>query len=889
MSNSAIADRNLRHDVLEVTLTNGLRVLVREDHRTPVATCNIWVGVGSNREDDDIRGWSHGIEHMLFKGTTRRGEADFALEVAAMGGSTNAGTGYETTNYHITCPAEHIDQAVDILHDALFHSAFDQKALDAEREVLVHENHMYDDQPSGFGVTWKWALEMAYDQSPYQHPIGGRDEVLLETPRDDIEKFWRRAYRPDNMTVVIAGDVNSDDVLSGVVARFGAEANPDLPKLANPAPEPAHDAMRFRFEQGDVQRVYAKMILPGLSENDEDRAALAVLLQILSDGRSSRLYRTVQEERELVSGITLLSEAGPREGLLMVDLETGPEQCREALIAAAEVLAELRTTPPSRNELDRAKIRAERSFILGRESVQGQASSLGWHDLMGDLDGAFDHPARVAAVTADDVMRLACRLVRAEQMSVMVYAPRNADRSLFPADAQEAATMLAEALPSVDAPSAPAQKPKQASAAIIFKPNDTAAQAQPFEEILLSGGTRCYIRRDTTLPVISLGLYACGGVGLQPEGSHGLVSLTQQVHAKASRDFDAVSLARFIEDRGASLGTHTNRDQTGLHLTGLNRHLDELIDTLGTLAAHPAFPEDELEKERRFSLDDLQALDDDPFQFAAMALRREVYGDHPYSQALIGTPESLANITRDDMIAHHRRIWVSRNMNIVISGDVDRDAIAARLETALSDIPSGNCPSSTDLSQVPQPIGLNAQRLERDVRQSVVLTAWRGPTDPNTDRAALAMLQALLNGQSGRLFAELRNRRSLCYSSGVMITRGFAPGMVAGYVLTDPEHEIEATNALVTELNSMASDPVSMDEFNRARARLVGNMLIALQSNNARVGRCAADVLYGRPPNNLAYYLEEIRKLDPAQVRDTAARYLGSENRFEVIVGPARD
>jgi len=888
MNHPAVAEHRKRHDILEVTLVNGLRVLIREDHRTPVATCNVWVGVGSNREDDDVRGWSHGIEHMLFKGTQRRGESDFALEVADMGGTTNAGTGYETTNYHITCPAEHIAKAVDVLHDALFHSSFDQAALDAEREVLVHENHMYDDQPSGFGVTWKWALELAFDQSPYRHPIGGRDEALLETPRDTIVEFWRRAYRPDNMTLVITGDVDTDDALAVVADRFGGEANPELPPLPSPKPEPIHDSFRFRFERGDVQRVYAKLLLPGLAENDPDQPTLAVLQQILSDGRSSRLYRTVQEEKELVSGITLLAEAGPREGLLMVDLETGPDQFRDALVATAEVLAGMRLEPPTRPELDRAKIRAERSFVLGRESVLGQASSLGWHDLMGDLEGAFDYPARIAAVTDDDVVRIARDLIRADRMSLLIYAPRDADRGEFPADADEAADLVGAVLPPIEATADDtARVAKPAAQAFIIRPRRKAAAQQPFEELMLSGGTRCYIRRDASLPAVSFGLYACGGVGLQPDGCHGLISLTQQVHAKASRDLSPIDLAGFVEDRGASLGSLSTRDQSGLHITGINRHLDELIETVGVLAAHPAFPEDEIDKERRFALDDLQALDDDPFQFAAMALRRDLYGDHPYGQPLIGTPESLASIKRDDLVDLHRRTWVSRNINVVMSGDVDRDAVATRLEAALADVPRGECPAAVDLTNVNRPKGIVSRRLERDVRQSVVLTAWPGPADPDTDRAALALLQSLLNGQSGRLFVELRNARSLCYASGVMITRGFAPGMIAGYVLTDPNHEDEAATALVDELGRMAHEIVGSEEFERARVRLLGNMLISLQSNNARVSRCASDVLYGRAPNNMAYYLEEIRKLQPAQVRDTAARYLGSEDRFEVRVGPA--
>ena len=192
-SGCRLAASGLAHGLHTAKLTNGLKVIIKEDHRTPVAICNVWVRVGSNREPDALRGWSHGIEHMLFKGTAGRDEGDFANEVAEAGGSTNAGTGYETTNYHITTPAAALPTAVDILADALFHSTFEPDSLDAERQVLVHENHMYDDIPFGFGITWRWGMELTFDRSPYHHPIGGRDENLLSAA---VRTSWPSGDQP---------------------------------------------------------------------------------------------------------------------------------------------------------------------------------------------------------------------------------------------------------------------------------------------------------------------------------------------------------------------------------------------------------------------------------------------------------------------------------------------------------------------------------------------------------------------------------------------------------------------------------------------------------------------------------------------------------------------
>lgn len=866
------------------TFANGLRAVVQEDRRTAVAVCNVWVRVGSNREPETVRGWAHGIEHMLFKGTSRRGERDFALEVASLGGATNAGTGYETTNFHITVPAANVSGAVDILHDALFHSVFDPAALDAERPVLVHENHMYDDLPSGFGVSWRWAMELAFDQSPYRHPIGGRDEALLSTSRAEIMEFWRAAYRPDNMTVVVAGDVDADAVLDRLAGTFGITDPPRPYALPVPPVEPRHAGLRLRLETSDLNMVYGKMVFPGLAETDPDRPAMAVVQQILSDGRSSRLYRRVQEELELVSGITLLSEAGPREGVLAVDFETEPAKVAEALSEIAAILQALKDAPPDVNELARAKIRTERAHRFARETVQGTASVLGWHDAMGDLASGFTFPDQVTAVRGEDVSRVCRRLFGREACSVLLYAPRGA-KDVLPADAASVDALLAPRLAGLDDAGPGAGPAPIAPPAFV---RGAAPEDQPFEESVLDGGLRLYVREDHTLPVVSVGLFATGGIVLQDPGRDGLAHLCAQVQVKGADGLDAATLHAGVEGLGASLAPVISRDHSGIFMTGLSRHLPRLLETLGALACRPDFSPVEVDRERRLAIADLRAVDDDPFQAAARELRAAFYPRHPYGAPLLGNEAVLADLGPDDLRAHHARGWTQRNLHVVISGDVDPEAVAGGLETVLSGLPVSPSPRLPDLSgAATRETGIR-RRLDRDVRQSVVLHAWHGPDGPNTDRAALALLQKLLNGQSGRLFEELRNRRSLCYATGLQAARGFAPGMIVAYVMTDPAREDEAAAALATALRLVAEREASPEEFARARAQLVGNMLIARQSNSARVSRCANDVLYGRPPNNLAHYLKEIRMLTPTDVRATTARYLGEAEILSVVVGPAR-
>ena len=176
--------------------------------------------------------------------------------------------------------------------------------------------------------------------------------------------------------------------------------------------------------------------------------------------------------------------------------------------------------------------------------------------------------------------------------------------------------------------------------------------------------------------------------------------------------------------------------------------------------------------------------------------------------------------------------------------------------------------------------------MTRDQNQSVVLVAWPGPATPDVDRVPMMLLKEILNGQSGRLFDSLRNKRSLCYNTGTMSTAGFGQGMFLGYVLTAPESEQQALEALITVLREMAADPAGEGEFERARAKLLGNLLISNQANSARVSRTDRDLILGRNANDLESLLQHITSCRPEEVQTLAGKLFDRKGRFQVILGP---
>lgn len=875
-------------------LANGLKVVIKEDHRTPVAVCNVWVRVGSNREPQKLRGWSHGIEHMLFKGTKRRNEGDFAREVAEAGGSTNAGTGYETTNYHITLPAEKLPVAVDILGDALLHSSCDPESLDAERQVLVHENHMYDDIPFGFGVTWRWAMELAFDRSPYAHPIGGRDENLLERDREDILAFYRSAYRPDNMTVVIAGAIAPEEALQLVKDKFGDGSNftancsdPEVTLVSHPLTEEAHDGCRIRVEHGDINRAYCKLVFPGPGEKDEMRPVLSVVRRALSDGRSCRLYRRVQEDLKLVDDFAVMTETGPREGIILLDLETDPQRLSSAIKAVAQILAELATEGCTESEMDRARVRVARSFLFGEETIQGQASTLGYHESMDDLASAFSLPEQVAAVTRQDTIDFSRKVFDLDNLSCVIYLPEGvipADHGI-PTTPNELAALLGPVL-KWESPPAAIKQPSPPPSSLINLSRGADNKDNPFIETQLQNGAHLCYRVDHSLPLLAMTLTVKGGATAETATNAGLSTLTQLVQVKGTGNLSSEEFHEVMEGEGASLSPRAERDFTGLSFSGLSSRLDRALELMGKIVTDPSFPPEEIEQERRLAMEQLAAIEDNPFQAAAVKMRELLYGDHPYGRPLPGTASSLPNLNRQHLLERHFQAWTAANLQIVVSGSFEPERLADQLDQVLAGLPQGVALDRPNPGVALTPEGVISHRLQKDQNQSVVLVGWPGVLSPEQDRIPLMMLKEVLNGQAGRLFEALRNKRSLCYNTGTLSTAGFGQGMFLGYVLTSPETEKDARDALVEELAKMSSGLVETDEFERARAKLMGNLLISAQSNSARVARASHDLTFGRAPNSLAKLVEEVRVCQPAEVKAVAKYLITADHRFEVTIGP---
>ena len=849
---------------MKTTLPSGLTVLTESSHASPVVALQVWIRSGGADEQDGERGLAHLHEHMLFKGTPTRGVGEIAAAIEACGGQINAWTSNDHTCYHIVLPSHEWRQGLDVLADAVCHPLFDPEELAREIEVVVEEIKRAADSPSQVG--FQRLFEQIFAGHPYALPVLGTAESVRGMTSQRMRAFYEKHYCARNTTVVASGDLPQDGLLEAITQAFA-----DLPK--GPAPErsarpagqpPAHAIVpQTTFSES---RVLVAWPAPHLDHPDVP--ALDLLTMVLGQGDSSRLVRVLQREREVVNDVGASSYTPVRAGLVAITLLTSAERLRPALTAALELLRDCQAQGVTQAELDKARnnVLAEATYKL--ETVQGLAHSLGYYDAAtGDPDWERVYNQRIAAVTVEDLARVAKQWLVPELMQIVAMPGQDAAGAL-----PEPVELLAQAQAAL--------RPLRRTA----KSLRTGDVVDGIERIVLPSGDVLLVQPDATVPMMGLRVAAMGGLRSENRLISGTSHLLGQMLTRGTARRSSDEIAQRIETLAAGLGGQSGRNSLGLQAVTLSASQREVLDLFFDALFHSALPETELEQERRVQLEDIRHQADAPARQVMKALTAALYGEHPYGLDPLGTEESLQSLNRMDLLEILRGQLAPGRLCYAASGDVDPDALA---DAIAAQTPSDRT-AAPALPPMPTPVltGVTQVRLTADKQQAHLALGFRGTTLYQPDRHALDVLSTLLSGQSGRLFLELRDRQSLAYTVSAMHVDGIDEGYFAVYMGTSPDKLEQALAGLRTELDKVVQAPVPQVQLDRTKRYLAGGHAIGLQRRSSRAATLCLDELYGLGRQAYRGHLEALLAVTVEDVLQAARATLDPQRCVEVVLAP---
>jgi zinc protease len=873
-------------------LPNGLKVLILPEHTTPVVAVQVWVATGSVDEGPDEAGIAHIHEHLLFKGTRKRGVGVISREVESAGGEINAWTSFEQTVYHVVLASRFVDTALDVLSDAVGAPSFDPAEMAKELQVIQEEIKQSQDSPSR--VLAQLLYSTAYKKHPYRRPVIGSAEAVGKTTRPQVQRFFKRWYTPANMTLVVVGDLDPAKTKKRIERTFGALKGTKTAPERPSHDEPAQRATRVRVTSHDVQEAHLNIgvHVPGLRH--ADLPALDALAIILGQGRSSRLLMEVQRNQQLVRDVHAYASPQRERGLFVIGASVAEGKITAATRAIVAELYRLRHERVSAEELAKVKAIIESDSVYERETVQGLARKLGYFETMaGAYEFETEFRQAVIRLTPEDIRRTAERYFQPGNLTLAALYPRKAlSDGATAADASGGAAAASERAPAANDPRLQKLATEittalgEVSTEVTARHAGTPAGATgEVHREVLKNGLRVLVLRDPSVPLVALRAVYPGGLRYEDPRTSGINVVLASLLTKGTVTRSAEAIAREVEGMAGSVGGFSGRNSFGLRAEVMARDFDRGMELFADCLLHPVFPQTELDRERRELLERIRSRDDSLGAVAFRLFAETLYRKHPYRLDMMGSVESVGSLSPAEVASFYQRYYPPGMMTLAIVGDIDPARALAKVKQLFEHLPA----AKVEAPPVPPEPARDApettfRHLPR--QQAHMVMGFSGTLLNSPDRYPLEVLSTVLAGQGGRLFMELREKHNLAYGVSAFSLEGIDPGYFAVHLSTSPEKLEQAIGLVRAELTRIAQQSLPRPELDRAKRYLIGSHAIGLQRRSALAATLAFHEAYQLGWDEYRRYPEEIAKLTPEDIQRVAKKYLDLDRVVMAIVRP---
>lgn len=870
--------------VQKTVLDNGLTVLTKEVHTAPVVSVQIWYKVGSRNEVKGENGISHQLEHLMFKGTTDR-PVQFGRLFSALGSQFNAFTSYDETAYFGTVQRDKLEALLTLEADRMENSLIGTEQLTSEKRVVISELQGYENSPA-FRLD-RAVMRDAFPTRAYGLPVGGTKADVEKFTVEQVRNYYQTYYSPENATLVITGDFATEPALKFVKETYGKL--PKRPKTAvarnsaqvTAATSVAKKAPIVLKQPGSAALLQA--VYPLTDIKHPDVPAIDVMDAILTGGRSSRLYQALVE-----SGLASSASGGAAEliepGWYQIDATAAPgQELGKIAQVLQESLAKLQQQPVTTEELNRAKTQLQASYILGNQDITSQATQLGYNQTVaGDYRFIEKYLAAIAKVTPAQVQQVAKTYLNPAKQTIGFFEPTQPDGK--PGTSSAASGRTVENF-SPGKPVDPAELAKYLPPATSA--TDLGKQPLP-EEFTLNNGLRVLLLGDRNLPTINLSGQLNAGAEFDGNQKAGLANLTANNLMNGTQTKNALTLAKTLEDRGASLDFSASREGVSVSGQGLSANLPILIQTLADVLENATFPADQLELSRQRALTSLKVQQDDPKGLGRQLFQQAIYPEnHPFHS--FPTAESLKSITRDDLLGFYQTHYRPDGTTIALVGDFEPVKVKALLNQQFGKWQATGKPPVLKIASVPLPQTLT--RLNKVIpgkTEAVTYIGYNGISRKDPRFYAALVLNQILGGDtlSSRLGTEVRDRQGLTYG----IYSGFAAGINPGPFLIqmqtapgDTQKAIASTLALLKQLREQG---VTEGEFNAAKRSITNSYPVDL-ANPSDVSSIILDnAVLGLSRSEIRDFPQRIQAVTMAQMQQAIEDLIKPGNLVIVTAGP---
>ena len=878
-------------------LPNGLDVVLHVDRSDPLAAVAMTFHVGSAREVEGRTGFAHLFEHLFFLDSENLGPGGLDRLMTRVGSSTNGSTNRDRTNYYEVVPKDALEKALWAESDKLgyFINTVTESVVAKEKQVVKNEKRQgVDNQPYGH-ATYVIDRALYPEGHPYRWQVIGSLEDLDAATLGDVKEFHTRWYGPNNATLVVAGDIDVAQTRAWIEKYFGEIPARSMPELPKPGPVQLSATRRLFHEDNFARLPQLTLAWPSVPLYHADSYALAVLAELLTDGKQAPFYEVIVEEEKLAPAVLAFNGAQELAGRFSIQIRANDGKDLDSVMVAvnrAFARFEERGVPPE--ELQRVKAGYETDFYGGLSSAIGKAFQLAQYNIFAPSPGYLSEDlSRLLAVSEDDVKRVYSTYIEDKPYIAASFVPRgNAQLAL---DASERADVVEEPIVAGEGQFVPPDRGEVARTASSF---DRSAEpplgeapslrAPVVQSDTLTNGLRLFVIEDREIPLVQFELRMKGGLLLEDPARVGVANLLAEIMTEGTAQRTPEELEQAIDLLGASLDVNAGPETFTITGSTLARNYDETMALVREILLEPRWDPEEFELARQRVKNVLRQRSANPSALAQDAFSRLLYEDHILARNPLGEREGIDGISIEDLKAYYQRALAPNVAAFHAAGAIGIDQV----RTSLQDLAARWAAHDVEFPEPPkwsqQRAGLYFLDVP-DAKQSVVSIGYLAlpETDPEFYPANVMNFRLGGGGFAADLTQVLREQMGYTYGIGSDFSGTDLPGpfTIASSVRSNVTLE---SLQLVKELVEKHGAGFDAEDLDATKSFLLKNNARAFETLGAKISILRDMSAYGFPADYVLRREAIVRGMTVARVRELAELHLDWDGMVWLVVGDAR-
>ncbi len=830
-------------------LDNGQTVVIKEVKTNPIVTIDTWIKTGSINENDQNNGVSHFLEHLFFKGTTNHAPGEFDKILETKGAVTNAATSKDFTHYYITIPSKDFDLAMEMHSDMLLHPLIPRKELEKERKVVIEE--IMKDANSPNTIVYDNLVNLLYTQHPYKRKVIGKADIISSIHRDQILDYYNKYYSPSNMITVIVGDVDSTLALERVKQYFNSQYKKPV-KNTYPKEKILNSQAR-NVAYSDIQTGYMLIGFRGTDVDDKDSYALDVLATILGDGRSSVFYRTIKEQKQLVSSISASNTGFKDDGIFYISATFNPDKCAKLEQTIFDEIKNIQKNGVTQEQLRLAKNIIERDTYYARESISNIAGEIGYTYVTTDDIKYYDsYLENIKKVTADDVKNAANKYLGKDKSAVSILLPQSA------------------------------KEVKVSNTTVKNSPAKFISENKKTQKYELSNGATLLITPNQSNDIIAISIFSKGGEFT--ETIPGTADLAASVLTRGTKKYSSLDFAKTLEDNGIKIVPSVKADSFMISVLTTKNEYTKTLELLNEVINNATLDDYEIEKSRTDKLNAIKKSKDIPLNIAIDNYKNYIFENTPYSISNSKLEKTLPQIQFDDVRNYYQKAFYPANVIISINGNIDKETTINEF-TKIFDNKKGE---KFDYSKYSIPSLKEGKKIStsiKDLKTDWIFMGWQTSGVLNKkEYATLEVIDSLLGtGMSSRLFKNLRDKDGLAYQLGSQYAPNILKGAFIVYIGTNPQNLDYATEKLKQEVFRLKTEFVGSKELQEAKDKLLGNYIISQETNLDKASTLGWFETSGRGYEFDEEYTKLINNVTESDIIEVANKYFNNNYVLSIV------